>query len=113
MQLSDWCKEIFKNEAFAERIANTLNFVLKHLVGPDMVRVQIKDPESVSFNQTKLLVELCTIYTNLQEIEFFCTCVVKDDRSFKPEYINQALRRLKMAKASFNQSQIEQFIAKV
>ena len=39
MQLSEWCSEIFRNEAFAERIANTLNFVLKHLVGPDMVRV--------------------------------------------------------------------------
>jgi len=65
LQLSEWCKEIFKNEAFAERIANTLNFVLKHLVGPEMVRVQIKDPESVSFKQIKLLVELCTIYTNL------------------------------------------------
>jgi Ubiquitin elongating factor core len=39
MQLSEWCKEIFKNETFAERIAKTLNFVLKHLVGPEMVRV--------------------------------------------------------------------------
>jgi hypothetical protein len=31
--MSDWCKKIFNNEAFAERIAHTLNFVLKHLVG--------------------------------------------------------------------------------
>lgn len=34
-QLSGWCKEIFDTEAFAERIAQTLNFVLKNLVGPD------------------------------------------------------------------------------
>lgn len=61
---------------------------MKHLVGPEMVRVQIKDPESVSFKQIKLLVELCTIYTNLQEIDYFCHCVVKDDRSFKAEYMN-------------------------
>ena len=53
-----------------------------------MVRVQIKDPESVSFKQIKLLVELCTLYTNLQEIDYFCHCVVKDDRSFKAEYMN-------------------------
>jgi hypothetical protein len=33
-QLSSWCKKAFEVEAFAERIANTLNFVLKSLVGP-------------------------------------------------------------------------------
>lgn len=113
MQLSDWCKEIFKNEAFAERIANTLNFVLKHLVGPECSRVQIKDPESVSFKPAILLHELCTIYTNLQEIEYFCISVVKDERSFKPEYINQALRRLKISKMAFNQQKLEEFIKRV
>lgn len=34
-QLSTWNKQIFENETFAERIANTLNFVLKNLVGPE------------------------------------------------------------------------------
>ena len=37
-QLSEWCKDIFKSEAFAERIAHTLNFVLMNLVGPDCQR---------------------------------------------------------------------------
>jgi|LauGreDrversion4_2_1035121.scaffolds.fasta_scaffold171202_2 hypothetical protein len=38
-QLSDWCKDIFNNEAFSERIANTLNFVLSHLVGQNSSRI--------------------------------------------------------------------------
>jgi hypothetical protein len=53
--MSDWCKKIFNNEAFAERIAHTLNFVLKHLVGEEGSRTSIKDPESIGFQPIKLL----------------------------------------------------------
>ena len=87
-QLSEWCRDIFVNEAFAERIANTLNFVLSHLVGPECQRTQIKDAEGVSFKPVQLLSELCAIYANLSEIPHFCKSVVKDERSFKQEYLN-------------------------
>jgi ubiquitin conjugation factor E4 B len=69
-------------------MANTLNFVLKYLVGPDGSENSIKNPEKVSFKPVDLLDDLAFIYTNLSQIEFFCRAVVKDDRSFKPEYIN-------------------------
>jgi hypothetical protein len=87
-QLADWCKKAFEIEAFAERIANTLNFVLKSLVGPEGTEITIKNPEKVSFKPVELLDDLAFIYTKLSEIEFFCKSVVKDDRSFKPEYLN-------------------------
>ncbi len=86
--MSDWCKKAFEIEAFAERIANTLNFVLKSLVGPEGTEITIKHPEKVSFKPVELLDDLAFIYTKLSEIEFFCKSVVKDDRSFKPEYLN-------------------------
>lgn len=111
LQLSDWCKEIFVNEGFAERIANTLNFVLKHLVGPESSQIQIKDPESVGLKPLKLLQELCTIYTNLQEIPYFCKSVAKDTRSFSPEYLVQALKRLKIGKVTFDYEKLKNLIS--
>lgn len=113
MQLSDWCKAIFNNEDFSERIANTLNFVLSHLVGDQCARTQIRDPDSVSFKPIPLLQELCTIYTNLSEIPHFCKSVVKDERSFKPEYLNQALRKLRISKVGMNLAELEKFIKKI
>jgi hypothetical protein len=64
-QLASWCKKIFENEAFAERIANTLNFVLRHLVGEDCSMTLVKEPEKLSFKPIELLSDLCAIYTNL------------------------------------------------
>jgi len=87
-QLSEWCKEIFSNELYAERIAHTLNFVLMNLVGQDSHRIGVKDPESIGFKPIALLKELCTIYANLAGIAHFCKSVVKDDRSFRQEYFN-------------------------
>lgn len=58
----------------------------------------IKNPEKVHFKPIELLDELVVIYTNLQENEYFCKAVVKDERSFKIDYLNQALRKLKVNK---------------
>lgn len=113
-QLSEWCKDIFKNETFAERIAHTLNFVLMNIVSPDsQQRTNIKDPESVAFRPVQLLKELATIYTNLSEIPHFCKSVVKDERSFRPEYLNLALRKLKISKVPMNLHGLEKFIASI
>ena len=99
-QLADWCKSLFQNEAFAERIANTVNFVLKSLVGPDAAQLtQVKDPELLSFKPVELLADLATIYANLKDVDVFCRAVVKDERSFKFDYFNIALRKLKLNKA--------------
>lgn len=76
--------------------------MLKHLVGPECTQTQVKNPEAVAFKPIDVLSDLCVIYTNLAEIPHFCKSVVKDDRSFRPEYLNQALRRLKINKAVEN-----------
>jgi ubiquitin conjugation factor E4 B len=86
--------------------------VLKHLVGPECI--QVRDPESVAFKPTQLMQDLCAIYTNLSEIPHFCKAVVKDERSFKPEYLGHALRRLKMARiVGLNLRDLEVFIQKM
>lgn len=86
--MSSWCKKAFEVEAFAERIAHTLNFVLKSLVGPEGSEIQVKDPDTLNFKPVQLLDDLAFIYTNLSHIEFFCKSVVRDERSFKIEYLN-------------------------
>jgi hypothetical protein len=82
-----------------------------NLVGPNsQTRTSIKDPESVALDPIKLLKELCTIYTNLSVIPHFCSSVVKDERSFKPEYLNLALRKLRVSRASMDLQGLEKFI---
>jgi len=109
-ELSDWAKEIFNNEAFAERMANTLNFVLKQLVGPECFEIKIKDPNAVHFNPKQLVSDLTIIYSNLQDIEEFCKKVVKDDRSFKLEYMNKALRVVKKTRSFNNTGDFANFV---
>lgn len=87
-QLSGWCKKIFENEAFAERIATTLNFVLNSLVGPDSQSYSIKNPEKVSLKPIQMILDMATIYGNLSEIENFCVSVVRDPRSFSTDNFN-------------------------
>jgi ubiquitin conjugation factor E4 B len=87
-QISTWCKQAFLNEAFAGRIAQTMNFVLKQLVSPESTAIKVKNPDKLAFKPIELLADLTQIYTNLSEIEVFCQSVVKDDRSFKPEYLS-------------------------
>lgn len=43
-------------------------------------------------------------------LDAFCTSVVKDDRSFKAEYLHLALRKLKMKKRFENIEKLEEFI---
>lgn len=106
-QLSGWCKKIFDNEAFAERIACNCNFVLKNVLDQN---TQVKNPEKISFKPIELLQDLSVIYGNLSEFEHFSRAVVNDDRSFSSDNFNQALRRLKLAKVQENLSDFEKFI---
>ena len=87
-----------------------MNFVLRSLVGPEGSETQIKNPEKVNFKPVELLNDIAFVYTKLQEIEYFCKAVVKDERSFKPEYLNLALRKLKINKRLENVVELEKFI---
>ena len=84
--------------------------MLKNIVDPESTIAHIKNPEKVAFKPTELLKDLSVIYGNLSEIDHFCKAVVKDDRSFKTDYFNQALRRLKMAKVGENLTDFEKFM---
>ena len=84
--------------------------MLKSLVGPESTELQVKNQEKLSFKPVDLLDDLAFIYTNLSSIDYFCKSVVKDERSFKPEYLNQALRRLRLNKKFESISELEKFI---
>lgn len=73
----------------------------------------MKSPEKLSFKPVELLDDLAFIYTNLSHIEYFCKSVVKDERSFKPEYLNQALRRLRLNKRLESVGELEKFISAI
>ena len=62
-QLSLWCKEAFDNETFSERIANTLNYVLSTLVGPESTEIQVRNPDKINFKPVELLDDLSFIYS--------------------------------------------------
>ena len=87
-----------------------MNFVLKSLVGPEFREISIKDPEKVAFKPSELLADLTFIYTNLSVIDHFCKAIVKDERSFKIEYLDLALRKLKVSKRHENLAEFEKFI---
>lgn len=84
--------------------------MLKSLVGPEFREISIKNPEKVHFKPNELLDDLTFIYTNLSCIESFCKSVVKDERSFKLEYLNLAYRKLKVNKKHENLADLDKFI---
>jgi len=67
----------------------------------------------VFFKKTELISDLIVIYTNLSEIEAFCKAVVRDERSFRLEYLQKAHRQIKINNRLYDLSPLEKFIANV
>lgn len=93
-QISDWAKESFNNEVFANRMASSLNFVLNRIVGPQWIELKVNDPKKYKFKPIELLSDLAWIYINLSSIEIFNKAVSGDD-IFKIENAQKASRILK------------------
>ena len=65
------------------------------------------------FKPVELLGQIISIYINLSQQENFCTSVVRDDRSFKLEYLYKSHRLLKKHRAEVNINELEIFIQKL
>jgi len=53
------------------------------------------------------------IYTNLSSLDSFCKAVVKDERSFKIEYLHKASRVLKKRLGTYSNQDLENFVIKL
>ncbi len=76
-----------------------------------MFEIQIKDPESCHFKPVELITCLAMIYSNLQELNEVCKAIAKDERSFKLEYLQKALRILRKNHAVIDFDKFERLIA--
>jgi hypothetical protein len=82
-------------------------------VGPEVVEINIDKPEKVAFKMPELIGDLIHIYTNLGSFESFCKSVVKDDRSFKIQFLQKARMILKKKMGVYDLSELENFITKL
>ncbi|GIL86984.1 hypothetical protein Vretimale_14189 [Volvox reticuliferus] len=88
-----------------ERLRDSLNYFLKYLVGPERRQLRVRNPEKYNFNARELLRGLVTVYLHVDSIDraiaansgggaaapVFAAAVGGDKRSFKPEYLLEAL----------------------
>lgn len=95
--LTSETKTIFVHNSMVDRIAGMLNYFLLHLVGPKKGSFKVKDMKKFEFEPALTVLEICTIYVNLQDCDSFCLAVANDGRSYSPElfeYAEQVLARI-------------------
>lgn len=95
--LTSETKEIFCHSSMVDRVAAMLNYFLLNLTGPKKGNFKVKDKKEFDFDPANTVLEICRIYTNLQECDAFCLAVSQDGRSYSPklfEYAEQVLTRI-------------------
>lgn len=89
-------KTIFSHPTLVDRIANMLNYFLKHLVGPEQGKFNVSDKKEYEFEPQKILEKICRIYINLgqpdgnKKFREFCTAVSSDGRSYSEDLLPKA-----------------------
>eukprot|EP00892_Ulva_mutabilis_P009456 jgi/Ulvmu1/6883/UM031_0088.1 len=75
------------------RIAQMLNYFLRHLVGPDRGRLSVKNPQKYDFDPKKLLGSILAIFVHVAAADSdarFATAIAEDTRSYRPENFTEA-----------------------
>lgn len=88
---------IFVHNSMVDRIAAMLNYFLLHLVGPKKGNFKVKDKKEFEFDPATSVMEICSIYINLQEFDCFCLAVANDGRSYSNtlfKYAEEVLIRI-------------------
>lgn len=89
-------KTIFLHPALVNRIANMLNYFLKHLVGPEKDKFNVNDKNDYEFKPREILEMICKIYINLAEPDGneryrdFCGAISADGRSYSQNLLTRA-----------------------
>ncbi|PNH09426.1 putative ubiquitin conjugation factor E4 [Tetrabaena socialis] len=85
------------------RLADTLNYFLKYLVGPERRQLRIRQPEKYNFHPKQLLRGLVQLYLHVDAVDLahpgpegpvFAAAVGQDVRSFQPENFMEAVNLL-------------------
>lgn len=93
-------KTIFLHPALVNRIANMLNYFLKHLVGPEKDKFNVNDKNDYEFKPREILEMICKIYINLAEpdgnerYKDFCGAISADGRSYSQNLLPRAAQIL-------------------
>lgn len=85
---------IFCHASMVERVAAMLNYFLLHLVGPNKGNFKVKDKKEFEFDPAHTVLEICSIYINLEKSDAFALAVSQDGRSYSAklfEYAEQVL----------------------
>lgn len=78
---------------FKKRMAQLLNYFLVNITSTKFVQLKAKF-ETLNFKPGKLLKDIVLTYTNLCFDKEFCEEVTKDERSYKPEEMLKAAKRI-------------------
>ncbi|KAJ6640137.1 Ubiquitin conjugation factor E4 A [Pseudolycoriella hygida] len=87
----------FCDPSMVDRVAAMLNYFLLNLVGPNKDNFKVRDKKEFHFDPANTVLDICHIYTNLQNSKPFCLAVSQDGRSYSPklfEYAEQVLVRI-------------------
>lgn len=87
----------FCDPSMVDRVAAMLNYFLLNLTGPNKRNFNVRDKKEFQFDPANTVLEICRIYTNLQNSKAFCLAVSQDGRSYSPklfEYAEQVLVRI-------------------
>jgi ubiquitin conjugation factor E4 B len=84
----------FRRPELIDRLAIMLNFNLTQLCGPKCRDLKVRNPEQYNFRPRQLLDQLVDIYLHLDSEEFVAA-VAKDDRSYRTELLENAIRHLR------------------
>ncbi|XP_037026552.1 ubiquitin conjugation factor E4 A isoform X1 [Bradysia coprophila] len=83
--------------SMVDRVAAMLNYFLLNLTGPNNRNFNVRDKKEFQFDPANTVLEICRIYTNLQNSRAFCLAVSQDGRSYSQklfEYAEQVLVRI-------------------
>lgn len=81
---------IFCHASMVDRVAAMLNYFLLHLVGPNKGNFKVKDKKEFEFDPAHTVLEICTIYINLEDSDAFALAVSQDGRSYSAKLFSYA-----------------------
>lgn len=101
----------FLRPEMAPRVASMLNYFLLHLAGERCQNLKVKNAEKYHFKPKELITLLTETYMHFSKFDEFIKAVAGDERSYRPEILNEKvpsiLRRIRISTEKFIQDFIK------